>query len=96
MAAQIRQTIANAQQASTDLDRVTSQANELMSDVQSRHFPQKIDETMTVVKSATSNLDASAQQIHQTISEASVPDENGATPGVNIRETSVEYKYCYR
>ncbi len=87
MAAQIRQTIANAQQASTDLDRVTRQANELMSDVQSRHFPQKIDETMTVVKSATSNLDASAQQIHQTISEASVPDENGTTPGVNIRET---------
>jgi hypothetical protein len=38
-----------------------------------RHFPQKIDDTMTVVKSAASNVDASTRQIRQTIAEASVP-----------------------
>jgi hypothetical protein len=28
---------------------------------------------------------------HQTIAEASVPDENGATPGMNIRESALVF-----
>jgi len=84
---QIRQTLTNAQQATADLVRVSSQANGLITDVQSRQFPQKIDDTMTVVKSAVSNLDASVQQIRQTVAEASLPDANGATPGMNIRDS---------
>ena len=87
VAAQIRQAVANAQQASADLARLSNQANGLMTDVQSRHFPQKVDDTMAVVTSAASNLDASAKQIRQTIAEASVPDANGATAGMNIRES---------
>jgi phospholipid/cholesterol/gamma-HCH transport system substrate-binding protein len=87
VAAQIRQTMTNVQQASLDLGQLSNKANGLVSDIQSRQFPQKIDETMTVVKSAASNVDASTQQIRQTIAEASVPDENGATPGMNIRES---------
>ncbi len=87
LSASIRQTVTNAQQASADLAKVSSQANGLMADVQSRHFPAKIDETMTSVKSAASNLDASTQQIRQTIGEASAPDQNGVTAGVNIRES---------
>jgi len=87
LATQIRQTMTNVQQASADLGQVSSKANGLITDVQSRNFPQKIDETMTVVKSAASNVDATTQQIRQTIAEASIPDENGATPGMNIRES---------
>lgn len=87
LAPQIRQTMTNVQQASAALDQVSNKANGLITDIQSRQFPQKIDETMTVVKSAASNVDASTQQIRQTIAEASVPDENGATPGMNIRES---------
>ena len=79
--------VASAQQATADLGRVSSQANGLIADVQSRHFPRKIDETMTSVKSAVSNLDASAQQIHQTITEVADPDEHGETAGMNIRES---------
>jgi len=86
-AAQIRQTMTNVQQASLDLSQLSNKANGLVSDIQSRQFPQKIDEAMTVVKSAVSNVDASTLQIRQTIAEASVPDENGATPGMNIRES---------
>jgi phospholipid/cholesterol/gamma-HCH transport system substrate-binding protein len=87
LATQIRQTMTNVQQASADLGQLSGKAKELVTDVQSRHFPQKIDETMTVVKSAASNVDATTQQIRQTIAEASIPDENGATPGMNIRES---------
>jgi phospholipid/cholesterol/gamma-HCH transport system substrate-binding protein len=87
LATQIRQTITNLQQASTDLGQLTNKANGLITDVQSRGFPQKVDETIAVVKSAASNVDASTGQIRQTIEEASLPDENGATPGVNIRES---------
>ena len=85
LATQIRQTMTNVQQASADLGQLTNKANGLMTDVQSRNFPQKVDDTMAVVKSAASNVDASTRQIRQTIDEASVPDENGATPGMNIR-----------
>ena len=86
LAGQIRQTMTNVQQASTDLSQLSTKANGLITDVQLRNFPQKIDDTMTVVKSAASNVDVSTRQLRQTIAEASVLDENGATPGMNIRE----------
>jgi phospholipid/cholesterol/gamma-HCH transport system substrate-binding protein len=87
LATQIRQTMTNVQQASADLGQLSNKANGLITDVQSHNFPQKIDETIAVVKSAASNVDASTRQIRQTVEEASVPDENGATPGMNIRES---------
>ena len=87
LATQIRQTLANIQQASTDLGQLTNKANGLMADVQSHNFPQKFDDTIAVVKSAATNVDASTKQIRKTIEEASAPDENGATPGMNIRES---------
>jgi len=87
LATQIRQTMTNVQKASVDLGQLTNNANGLITDVQSRNFPQKFDETIAVVKSAASNVDASTRQIRQTIEEASAPDENGATLGMNIRES---------
>jgi phospholipid/cholesterol/gamma-HCH transport system substrate-binding protein len=87
LAAQIRQSVTNAQQATNNLDHASRQADGLISDIQSRHFPQTVDETMASIKSAASNLDASAQQIHQTIAEVAGPDEDGETAGLNIRES---------
>jgi phospholipid/cholesterol/gamma-HCH transport system substrate-binding protein len=87
LATQIRQTVTNVQQASVDVGQLTNKANGLITDVQSRNFPQKFDDTIAVVKSAATNVDASTRQIRKTIDEASVPDENGATPGMNIRES---------
>ena len=86
LADQVRQTVANAQLATANLGHASMQADGLISDIASRNFPQKVDETMASVKSAASNLDASAQQIHQTIAEVVGPDEQGVTAGVNIRE----------
>jgi phospholipid/cholesterol/gamma-HCH transport system substrate-binding protein len=87
LANQIRQTLTNVQQASADLSQGTNKANGLMTDVQSHNFPQKVDDTLAVVKSAATNVDASTRQLRQTIEEASVPDDNGATPGMNIRDS---------
>ena len=50
-----------------------------MTDVQSHNFPQKFDDTVAVVKSAASNVDASTRQIRQTIEEASAPDDGCST-----------------
>jgi phospholipid/cholesterol/gamma-HCH transport system substrate-binding protein len=87
LATQIHQTMTSVQQASADLGQLSNKANGLMTDVQSRNFPQKFDDTIAVVKSAASNVDVSTQQIRKTIEEASVPDENGATLGMNIRDS---------
>jgi phospholipid/cholesterol/gamma-HCH transport system substrate-binding protein len=87
LAGQVRQTVANVQLASANLGHASMQADGLMSDIASRQFPQKVDDTMVSVKSAASNLDASAQQIHQTIAEIAGPDEQGVTAGINIRES---------
>jgi phospholipid/cholesterol/gamma-HCH transport system substrate-binding protein len=87
LAAQIRQTVTNTQQATADLGHASKQASGLISDIDSRRFPEKVDDAMTSVKSAASNLDATAQQIHQTIAEVAGPDEQGITGGVNISES---------
>lgn len=86
VATQIRQTVSNAQQATADLGHVSKQADGLMTDIRSREFPQKIDDTMAVVKNTATNLDSSAQQINQTLTEINGPDEQGLSAGVNIRE----------
>jgi len=87
LANQVRQTVTNVQQASADIAHVSNQANGLVSDIQSRNFPQKIDGTLASVSSAASNIDASASQIHQTIADFAGPDEQGVTAGVNLRES---------
>jgi len=87
LADEVRKTVANAQQATANLSLASSQVNGLMSDVASRHFPQKVDDTLVNVKSAAANLDASSQQIHQTMTEIVQPDEQGVTAGANIRES---------
>jgi phospholipid/cholesterol/gamma-HCH transport system substrate-binding protein len=87
LAMQIRQTVTNAQQATAGLGHASGQADALISDLQSRHLPQKVDETMDTVKSAASSLDESSRQLQQTIAEITGPDEQGVSAGTNIRES---------
>lgn len=87
LADQIRQTMTNAQQATANLGHVSSQADELLSDINSRKFPQKIDGTLATVNSAVSNIDATSRQLNQTMAEFAGPDEQGVTAGVNLRES---------
>jgi phospholipid/cholesterol/gamma-HCH transport system substrate-binding protein len=87
LADQIRQAMTNAQQATADLSHVSGQANELLSDIRSRNFPQKIDSTLASVGSAASHFDATSRQLNQTITEFAGPDEQGVSAGVNLRES---------
>lgn len=87
VAAQIRQTLLSAQEAAANLDHAAGQANTLVSDIQSRQLPQKIDDVLVSAKNAVTNVDASTGQLRQTISEATGPDSQGVTAGVNIRES---------
>jgi phospholipid/cholesterol/gamma-HCH transport system substrate-binding protein len=87
LADQVRQTMTNAQRATTDLSRVSSQANELLADIRSRNFPQKIDGTLTSVGSAASNFNATSRQLNQTMTEFVEPDEQGVSAGANLRES---------
>jgi phospholipid/cholesterol/gamma-HCH transport system substrate-binding protein len=87
VAGQIRETVANAQQASLNINHASAQANSLVSDIQSRGFPGKIDDTLAGVKDTVANLDASSQQIRQTVAEMTAPDAQGVTAGVNLQES---------
>jgi phospholipid/cholesterol/gamma-HCH transport system substrate-binding protein len=87
LAGQIRATITSTQQATGNLNHVSVQADSLLADVQARQFPKKIDDTLAVVKETASNLDATTQQVRQTVADFTAPDEQGVTAGVNLRET---------
>jgi phospholipid/cholesterol/gamma-HCH transport system substrate-binding protein len=83
----IRQTVANAQQATTSLNHASKQADAMITDFQSRGFGAKADQTMASVQSTARNFDASSQQLHQTLSAALAQDEQGEDAGANIRQS---------
>lgn len=86
MAASIRHSIGNAQQATLYLSHGANQADAMISDLQSRHLPQKADDVMTSVKGAASNLDESSKQLGQFVARVTLPDVDGVDPATNIRE----------
>jgi phospholipid/cholesterol/gamma-HCH transport system substrate-binding protein len=87
LANQVRDTVTNVQQASLNISHVTNKADGLLTDIQSRNFPQKIDGTLATLNSAVTNIDATTRQLQQAVAEVTGPDEQGVTAGVNIRES---------
>ena len=87
VAGQIRQAVTNAQEATGNLNHASAQADTMVADLGSRQLPQKIDDVLGSVKSAASNLDVSSRQLRDTVAEATAPDAQGVTAGVNIRES---------
>lgn len=87
VADQVRQSIANLRQSTANLTDASSRADSLVSEIQSRQLPLKVDETLDVVKNTVSSIDASAEEIHRTISEAVGPDIDGSSAGLNINES---------
>ncbi|HTU48531.1 MAG TPA: MlaD family protein [Bryobacteraceae bacterium] len=80
LASRIRDTVNNAQQATADLGHASRQADALVSDLNSRQLPQKAGELMD-------NLNDTARQARQMISEVNKPDQFGMSAGANIRES---------
>jgi phospholipid/cholesterol/gamma-HCH transport system substrate-binding protein len=86
MAGQIRETMSNVQSTTSNLNHASGQVNSLVADVQQRQLPQKLDDTMTQIRSASTRADATIQQVQQSLAQALGPDTNGVTAGQNINE----------
>ena len=87
LATQIREVVANVHQATTDIDHASKQADAMISDFSSRGLAAKAEDTLGVAKDAVTNVDESAQAIHQTIAEALGPDQKGVVASANISQS---------
>jgi phospholipid/cholesterol/gamma-HCH transport system substrate-binding protein len=86
MAGQIRETMSNVQSTTSNLNQASGRVNVLVADVQQRDLPQKLDDTMTQIRSASNRADETIQQVQQSLTQALGPDANGVTAGQNISE----------
>lgn len=87
VAESVRQTITNVQQATKHLQDTSAEAHALMTDVHSRNFPQRIDDTLVSIRDAASNIDTASAGVRNTVAELTTPDEYGKSAGTNLRET---------
>src|SRR6202021_3513172 len=87
MAGQIRETMSNVQSTTSNLNQASGRVNVLVADVQQRDLPQKLDDTMAQIRSASVQANATIQQVQQSLTQALGPDENGSTAGQNISES---------
>ena len=87
MAVQVRDTMSNVQSATSNLNQASVRVKGLVGDIDRRQLPQKIDDTMTQIRSASTEANTTIQQVHQTLNEALAPDENGVTAGQNISQS---------
>jgi phospholipid/cholesterol/gamma-HCH transport system substrate-binding protein len=86
MAGQIRETMSNVQATTSNLNQASGRVNSIVADTQQRQLPQKLDDTMTQIRSASTRANATIQQVQQSLTQALGPDPNGVTAGQNISE----------
>jgi phospholipid/cholesterol/gamma-HCH transport system substrate-binding protein len=79
-AAQVKQVVANADQASANLNQASVQVKQIVANVQSRNLPEKMDDTLI-------NLRHASAQVNDTLTEALGPDHFGTDAGGNIRDS---------
>src|SRR5580658_8105448 len=87
LADQVRQAVANAKNATSELDRAAAQASTLMSELQSKGLPAQVDDTVKAAKRSVANLDAASAQVRQAITDLTGPDEGGVTAATTVRES---------
>jgi phospholipid/cholesterol/gamma-HCH transport system substrate-binding protein len=87
VADQIRETLSTVQSTTSNLKQASAGVNSIVADVQQRQFPQKLDDTMTQVRSASTHANETIEQVHQTVAQALGPDAYGVTAGQNISES---------
>jgi phospholipid/cholesterol/gamma-HCH transport system substrate-binding protein len=86
IAGQIRETMSNVQSTTSNLNQASGRVNSIVADVQQRQFPQKLDDTMSQIHSASARADATMQQVQQSMTQVLGPDVNGVTAGQNVSE----------
>jgi phospholipid/cholesterol/gamma-HCH transport system substrate-binding protein len=77
----------NVQSTTSTLNKTATRVNGIVGDIQQRQLPQKIDDIMTQVGSASTEANSTIQQAHQSLNRALGPDINGVTAAQNISET---------
>jgi len=77
---QVKQVVANAVQASANLNQASVQVKQIVTEVQSRNLPAKMDDTLI-------NLRHASAQVNDTLTEALGPDHFGTDAGGNIRDS---------
>lgn len=87
MAGQIRETMSNVQSTTSNLNQASGRVNVLVANIQQRDLPQKLDDTMTQVRSASTRANETMQQVQQSLARALGPDANGVTAGQNVSES---------
>jgi phospholipid/cholesterol/gamma-HCH transport system substrate-binding protein len=86
-AERLRQTVENARQATSALNHASSQADALVSDIRSRDLGQKADDAIVRTESAAQHIDATSEQLHQTLTKALGPDDQGEDGATNIQQS---------
>lgn len=93
-AQQVRDAVANTKQATAGVDQITDKANQLVdhanqmvNDLQSRNLPEKTEQALNNVKSATAQLNQASTQLNTALTGALSPDASGIDAQENIRES---------
>jgi phospholipid/cholesterol/gamma-HCH transport system substrate-binding protein len=83
----VKNAVGDAREAAANLNRVTVQAKQVMSDFQSRDLFGKAEDTLNNAKDASRHLAQTSQQVNLTLNDALGPDRSGENAAQNIRET---------
>jgi phospholipid/cholesterol/gamma-HCH transport system substrate-binding protein len=86
MADQIREAMSNVQSATSNVKQASAGVSSIVADAQQRQLPQKLDDTMEQIRSASTQANATIEQVHQSLTQALGPDANGVTAGQNISQ----------
>jgi phospholipid/cholesterol/gamma-HCH transport system substrate-binding protein len=87
VADQIRETLSTVQSTTSNLKQASAEVNSIVADVQQRQFPQKLDDTMTQIHSASAQANATIEQVHKSVAQALGADAYGVTAGQNISQS---------
>jgi phospholipid/cholesterol/gamma-HCH transport system substrate-binding protein len=83
---QIRETLSTVQSTTSNLKRASAGVSSIVADIQQRQLPQKLDDTMIQIHSASTQADETIEQVHQSVALALGPDAYGVTAGQNISQ----------
>jgi phospholipid/cholesterol/gamma-HCH transport system substrate-binding protein len=87
VADQIRESLSTVQSATSNLKQASGEVSNIVADVQQRQLPQKLDDTITQIHSASTRANETIEQVHQSLTQALEPDANGVTAGQNISQS---------
>lgn len=84
---QIRGTLTTIQSTTLDLKQASAGVSGIVADIQKRQFPQKLDDTMAQIHSASIQAGETIEQVERSVAQALGPDAYGVPAGQNISQS---------